>query len=233
MLVTAMTTQREGIMRRRGINYDTGFFPGGRLSRERFDPETVRQEMAVIAGELHCTAVRISGGDAERLAVAGRCAAGAWEDVDWTPFDIVGVDAYRDASNAEGFRGEVRRRGTFGKPVAVTEFGCCAYRGAADRGGAGWMIVDRDAEPLRIRGDQVRDESEQVTYLRELLEIFEQEGVDSAFWFTFAGYDLPHRPEDPEHDLDLASYGVVKFGEDGVSWEPKEVFHPLAAAYAR
>jgi hypothetical protein len=329
-------------MRRRGINYDTGFFPGGRLSRERFDPETVRREMAVIAGELHCTAVRVSGGDAERLEVAARCAAeaglevwfapfpcdltpeemlpffedcagraeelrrggaevvfvtgcelslfatgflpgenalrriegimsgdpavfaafgdiprqvnaflakaaaavrgrfggpvtyaaGTWEDVDWAPFDIVGMDAYRDASNAEGFRDEVRRRGTFGKPVAVTEFGCCAYRGAADRGGAGWMIVDRDAEPLRITGEPVRDESEQVTYLRELLEIFEQEGVDSAFWFTFAGYDLPHRPQDPEHDLDLASYGVVKFGEDGVTWEPKEVFHALAAAYS-
>ena len=61
-------------------------------------------------------------------------------------------------------------------------------------------LLHPDAEPLRIKGDHVRDESEQVTYLRELLEIFEQEGVDSAFWFTFAGYGLPHRPEDPEHD---------------------------------
>jgi hypothetical protein len=32
--------------------------------------------------------------------------------------------------------------------------------------------------------------------------------------------------------LDLASYGVVKLGEDGVSWEPKEVFRALASAYA-
>ena len=64
-------------MRGRGINYDTGFFPGGRLSRERFDVETVRREMRVIASSLHCTAVRVSGGDASRLEVAGRCAAEA------------------------------------------------------------------------------------------------------------------------------------------------------------
>lgn len=32
-------------MRTRGINYDTGFRPGGELSRERFDPAVVRAEM--------------------------------------------------------------------------------------------------------------------------------------------------------------------------------------------
>jgi hypothetical protein len=327
-------------MRGRGINYDTGFFPGGRLSRESFDPTAVRREMRVIAEDLHCTAVRVSGGDAKRLAVAASCAAeaglevwfapfpadltpeemlplfddcatraedlrrggaevvfvtgcelslfamgflpgeniyrrlddvmsgdpatvaafgdvvgkingflakaagvvrdrfggrityaaGMWEDVDWTPFDLVSVDAYRDAANAAGFRADLRRHFASGKPVAVTEFGCCAYQGAGGRGGTGWMILDRDSSPPRIDGDYVRDEAEQVVYLRELLEIFEEEGVDSAFWFTFAGYGLPHRP-DPRADLDLASYGVVKFGEDGVSWEPKEVFRALAAAY--
>ena len=29
-------------------------------------------------------------------------ASGTWEPVDWTPFDIVAVDAYRDADNAAG-----------------------------------------------------------------------------------------------------------------------------------
>jgi hypothetical protein len=68
------------------------------------------------------------------------------------------------------------------------------------------MIVDRDSTPPRISGSYVRSESEQVVYLRELLSIFEEEGVDSAFWFTFAGYGLPHRP-DPVLDLDLAVRG--------------------------
>ena len=49
-------------MRGKGINYDTGFSPGGRNSREHFDAGIVRGEMRVIARELRCTAVRISGG---------------------------------------------------------------------------------------------------------------------------------------------------------------------------
>jgi hypothetical protein len=102
----------------------------------------------------------------------------------------------------------------------------------------GWTIVDNETEPPRLNGDYHRDEGEQVTYLRDLLEIFEQEGVDSAFWFTFASYELPHRPE-PRYDLDMAGYGVVSIleGERGTTypdmgWDPKQSFHALAAAYA-
>jgi hypothetical protein len=71
----------------------------------------------------------------------------------------------------------------------------------------------------------VRDESEQVRYFTELLDVFEEEGMDSAFWFTFAGYTRPG-------DLDLSSYGVVKMIDD-TRWEPKEIFHAIAARYAR
>jgi hypothetical protein len=58
-------------MRGKGINYDTGFSPGGHSSREHFDAGVVRAEMRVIARELRCTAVRISGGDPGRLSTAG------------------------------------------------------------------------------------------------------------------------------------------------------------------
>jgi hypothetical protein len=132
-----------------------------------------------------------------------------WEPVDWTPFDVAGVDAYRDAGNASRFRLELRQHLRRGKPLAVTEFGCCGYAGAADRGGLGWAILDTSAEPPVLDSDYVRDEHEQVTYLRELTEIFEAEGVDLAFWFTFAGYGLVPGPG-PRRDLDLASYGLVK-----------------------
>ena len=55
--------------------------------------------------------------------------------------------------------------------------------------------------------------------------------MDSAFWFTFAGFGLPRR-DDPRGDLDLASYGVVAILDDnGIEWRPKESFHALAAAY--
>ena len=48
-------------MRARGINYDTGFLPGEELSRRSFTSDAVRRDLAVIADELHCDAVRISG----------------------------------------------------------------------------------------------------------------------------------------------------------------------------
>ncbi|MEU9835800.1 hypothetical protein AB0D67_30050 [Streptosporangium sp. NPDC048047] len=312
-------------MRARGINYDTGFLPGPDFSRRAFDAETVRRDMEVIAGELHCDAVRISGGDPERLGVAaghaaaaglevwfapfpvdlepgamltlfadcarraetvrrggaevvfvagcessafgagfipgagyldrlaklmtadmtwwasfhevmerfngflaeaaatvragfgGRVtyASGPWEFVDWSPFDIVGVDAYRDARNAGSFRAELRERFGHGKPVAVTEFGTCPYRGAADLGGMAWR-------PPR---DAVRDEGEQVRYFTELMDVFEEEGVDTALWFTFAGFSHVG-------DRDLASYGVVGM-LDETRWRPREVFGAMASRYAR
>lgn len=331
-------------MRGKGINYDTGFSPGGRLSRADFDPAIVRQEMRVIADELGCTAVRVSGGDPVRLSLAARLAAdaglevwfapfpceltaaelmplfaecaeraeqlrrdgatvvlvagcelslfaggflpggtiyervdrlgrwdqelmaafgalpgrlngflaetaavvrsrfagpvsyasGMWEPVDWAPFDITAVDAYRDAGNARTFPAELRKHLGHGKPLAVTEYGCCGYAGAADRGGMGWAIIERDADPPRLNGDYRRDEGEQVRYLRELNEMFAAEGVDLAFWFTFAGYGLVHDPE-PRRDLDLASYGLVRLlpggpgaGYQGLGWEPKLAFRAMA-----
>jgi hypothetical protein len=151
--------------------------------------------------------------------------------VDWTPFDYVAADAYRAAHNAATFREQIRDLHRHGRPVAITEFGCCTYRGAADRGARGWLIVDRDHEPWRLDGDYHRDEDEQAAYLRDLLHVFEQENVDSAFWFTFAGYGYPHHA-DPRYDLDLASYGVVKLAPE-MSWEPKASFQALAAEYGK
>jgi hypothetical protein len=211
-----------------------GFLPGedifGRLEGVMSGAPATVAAFGSVTGKVNDFLARAAGVVRDRFGGRVTYAAGTWEDVDWTPFDVVSVDAYRDEENAAGFRADLRRRFAFGKPVAVTEFGCCTYRGAGGRGGTGWLIVNRGASPPRVDGSYVRSESEQVVYLRELLSIFEEEGVDSALWFTFAGYGPPHRP-DPAYDLDLASYGVIKLREDGVGWEPKEVFHALAAAY--
>ena len=75
--------------------------------------------------------------------------------------------------------------------------------------------------------------------------MFDDEGVDAAFVYTFARYDLPHR-DDPALDLDRASAGVVKV-LDGLSaareardrrypdfpWGPKAGFDALAEWYGR
>jgi hypothetical protein len=71
--------------------------------------------------------------------------------------------------------------------------------------------------------------------MQELHATFGAEDVDLAFWFTFAGYGLVHRPGQPRLDLDMASYGVVKMletgppaGYQGLGWEPKAAFGALA-----
>ncbi|WP_033346330.1 hypothetical protein [Catenuloplanes japonicus] len=73
-------------MRIFGMNYDTGFVSGGSTTHEPFDPETVRRDLRVIRDELHCDAVRITGGLQDRLEVAARLAAEAGLEVWYCPF---------------------------------------------------------------------------------------------------------------------------------------------------
>jgi hypothetical protein len=174
------------------------------------------------------------------------------EGVDWAPFDVIATDAaYRTSATAARFRENIRafveQGRAEGKPVAVTEFGCGAHRGAADLAGRdGSNIVwGDDGRAVRPNGDLVRDEDEQATYLRESLDVFAAERVDAAFVYTFARYDLPHR-DDPRLDLDMTSAGVVKVldGQRGahdprarryadMPWEPKAAFDALAAWFSR
>ena len=301
-------------MRGKGITYDTGFFNAGVSTREPFDPKVVKREMRVIHDDLHCNAVRITGGNADRLEIAAIHTADAslqvwfspftcdlttdelldfladcadraerlhrqgaevvfvtgaelslftvgflpghtlkdrlellaaphrlrellpqipprindflskalarvrerfggkisyasipFEGVDWMPFDFISVDAYRSSAVAGRYRDNIRTLVVQGKPVAITEFGCATFQGAADKGASGGMIVEYDNNtPIRLDGDYIRDEAEQATYLRELLDIFTTEGVDTAFVNTFVSYHLPHR-RDPRTDLDMAS----------------------------
>lgn len=155
------------------------------------------------------------------------------EGVDWTPFDVIATDAgYRDATTVPGFRAGLRALTGQGKPFAVTEFGCAAYVGAADRASRGDRIVEFDdhARPSRITEAVVRDEAEQVGYLLEMLDTVDEEGVAAAFVYTFARRDLPSST-DPARDFDIASYGVVRVldpGDPDTPWEPKAAFHALA-----
>jgi hypothetical protein len=337
------------------MTYDTGYIRGGAISREHFDPEVVRRELAIIRDELHCNAVQIIGADPGRLELAAGCAAElgleVWfspypleltpreimtlftdcaeraerirgkgaevvfvtgveltimnqefmpggsvderlglllstspgqrrerlaevstrlndflreavavvrerfggrvtysavpvERVDWPLFDIMSVELIRSAEVADQFREGVRRLVAGGKPVAITGFGTAAYQSAGDRGGRVMEVLQYDKDtgaPVRLDGEYVRDEAGQAAYLREVLEIFDAEGVDGAFVFIFALYDFPHRPDgDPRLDLDMASLGIVKMLEGrsgdtypGMAWEPKAAFTAVAECYRR
>ena len=92
----------------------------------------------------------------------------------------------------------------------ITEFGCGAHAGADRTGPAGFLIVQWFRPTPRVHPATRATSPCRPRYLRELIEVFEAEGVHGAFVFTFAMPDFPHRPDDPEHDLDMAGFGVVK-----------------------
>ena len=346
-------------MRGRGINFDTGFLSTGTSTRQPFVPEVVRREMRIIREDLHCTAVRITGGDPDRLEIAAKYAAEAglvvwfcpftnglsrdallellsdcaeraerlrrtgadvvlltgsevslftigffpgetleerlalisdpvrvraaigdvrahikdflrraveivrarfggkvsyaslpFEGVDWTLFDIIATDAgYRTKANALHYRESIRAfvalGRSLGKPVAITEFGCGTFRGASEFAGRDPTVYDvvwDHGRPIKLNGGYERNEDEQAAYLHELIDVFEAEGVDSAFVYTFARYDLVHR-EQPELDLDRVSAGLVKVFEGRTStpdgryhdmpWAPKAAFAAVADCYQR
>ena len=126
---------------------------------------------------------------------------------------MVGVDLYRDASNEATYRQDVRALHRHGKPVVITEFGCCSYVGADDRGGEGFMIIDWSGPEPVLTGNPVRDEQVQADYLAELLDVFEAEDVHGAFVWTFIEPDSPYSP-DPRRDLDMAGFAIVRCEAD-------------------
>jgi hypothetical protein len=223
--------------------FTVGFLPGDtveerlRILRPERRPQ-LREAIAGLPARINDFLGKAAGLVGERFGGRITYASIPFEGVDWTPFDFVSVDAYRSSEIAGRYRDGIRALVAQGKPVAITEFGCATHRGAAAEGVRGALIVEWDgARPVRLDGDYLRDEQEQVAYLRELLELFEAEGVDTAFAYTFANYHLPHRA-DPREDLDMASCGVVKVLEDGggrtypgMPWEPKPAFGALADRY--
>ena len=158
-------------------------------------------------------------------------AAGAWEHVDWSEFDLVGIDAYRDATDRDRYLADLRSLAVHAKPVVVTECGCATFTTAPDMGSLAWTVVDRAAEPRRIRDGIVRDEGAQATEIATLLELIDESGADGAFLYTYIAPSYPSN-HDPALDLDTASFALMRTWPDGTV-EPKEAVSVVAAAYGR
>jgi hypothetical protein len=161
--------------------------------------------------------------------------AGSWETVDWSRFDAVGLNHYRDASNRRRYEATLRAAARHGKPVLVTEFGCCSYPGADDRGAEGDGVVRWSVPPI-VKGHHPRDESVQARELVELIDVFAAAGVSGAFVFEFSEPEYP-RDDDPRLDLDVASFGIVAVRRIDVAGgrryrdEPKAAFTEVARRY--
>jgi hypothetical protein len=164
-------------------------------------------------------------------------AAGTWESVDWTPFDLVGVDLYRDRENEKSFAADLDHYLAAGKPLVITEFGCCTFEGAERLGGGGWLAIDHGKDPPEVKPGFVRSEQAQARLIGEMIDLFAAAGVHGAYVFTFmeSGND---RSDEPRLDLDTASYGIVAPAPatpDGarLAWTPKLAFHRVATSYAQ
>lgn len=163
-------------------------------------------------------------------------AAGTWENVPPSLFDLTSVNLYRDHRNERSYVSTVRKLTSGTKSVAITEFGCGAFQGAERLGAGSYRIVSRRGDQAVIPSGYKRDEGVQADYLRDLLAVFAEHGVYAAFPFEFIDRNSRHS-EDPARDLDMASFGLVKIvenrkGEGRSAWVPKKAFHELASIYA-
>ncbi|MFD9704874.1 hypothetical protein [Lentzea sp. NPDC059081] len=215
-----------------------GFLPGGdvleRLTLLLGEPEGRAERMREAGGVLNAFLVDAVAAVRELFHGKVTYACIPFENPDWDLFDIKSFELIRTAEVAGVYAESIRNVVAQGKPVAITGFNTAAWRGSGANAPRSMEIVEFDDAglPARVKDGYVRDEEEQATYLRELLEVFEEEKVDGAFVYLFSLAGYPHRPHDPGRDLDMASPGIVKVFDDG-TWEPKAAFGTVAEIYAR
>jgi len=201
------------------------------LTSGNFDPEKMMRRLSAFTAQ----AAKVG-----RSVFGGRLTYGAAEgdEVDWGLFDLVSVNYYSSFPRRADHVRELTKYRRWRKPVVISEFGTCTYRGAPERGGMGWDVVDYTKPRPEIIGHLVRSERTQADHLSGLLDVFESMGLYAALTYNFVTPDAPHR-KDPRHDLDMASYAIVKpiwkTRDEPTAhwhWEPKEAFHALARYFA-
>ncbi|MFE9643913.1 abortive phage infection protein [Streptomyces sp. NPDC006365] len=206
------------------------------LEKGNFDLAKVQKRLARFTAKAAAVGRSVFRGKLSYAAMQDE----TFENVDWGLFDIVGIDYYSYFRQRADYVRELRTFLRWGKPLAITEFGTCTFKGAPQAGGMGWNIVDHTKEPPEIKGNPVRSERTQAAYLTDLLDVFESMNLHAAMAFEFVTADAPHRPDNPRYDLDMASYGLVKPIKDRPDdpasdwhWEPKQAFHAVARHYGR
>ena len=217
-----------------------GIVQGNNLMQRMGNP-TFWETIKAGAHNLPLNAFLARANESVRRVFHGRVtyASAPLETVDWSLFDFICADLYRDARIKDSYGNILKQRYLIhDKPVIIGEFGCCTYQGAEDAGGMGWAIVDYDKTPPQLNGAYMRDEGVQAREITEQLEVLEEVGVEGAFVFTFIAPTAPYSP-DPKYDFDMASYSLVKTYADqhgttypDMTWEPKEAFRALADYYA-
>jgi hypothetical protein len=243
--------------------YTPGLFPGDpylqRIANIFFDgdnrfglrePATAAEWLAPgVTANLTESAPRLNEFLARAAGVArgifhGRLGYSAtpWEQVDWSPFDLIGIvyftmPSYMTRRQHLDFLAGYSR---WDKPLFICGFGTASYQGAVEKGFFNWDIVDRDTPDLRIVDGPERDESVQAGYFTTMLSIYEEAGVSGTAPTDLVHPTHPHHPTDRSRDLDMASMAIVKCIRDdydnhdsGYRRELKESFLAIADFYGR
>jgi hypothetical protein len=175
----------------------------------------------------------------------------AWEHVDWSNFEIIGVDHYWAETIRDRYVDMVKPLFTYGKPVVNTGFGFNTTT-APVTGMLGTLgdlpffrillhqqpVIGRFVRP-KLKVVNERDEALQAKRLVENLTLLDEIGFSGAFMDTFILPTYPYS-DTPKYDLDRASSNLVKYFENGrrgttypdMTWEPKKAFRAVADYYA-
>jgi len=156
-------------------------------------------------------------------------ASAMWEKVDWADFDFTSMNLYKASFNKSFFNQTLKKLLSVGKPVIITEFGCCSYNGAENKGPTGYSVLDSTKTPPLFKEVCIRNEKVQADYIVDLLQTFNKEQVAGSFIFDFYAQKLLYS-DNPVNDYDMASFSITKSLGDN-KWEPKESFYKIADYY--
>lgn len=231
--------------------FSRGVFPGetfnervvwmtGQVGETGMSHRNLPEALGEKSGRLNEVLRELAAAAREEFGGKVTYSAGSWELVDWSIFDIVGIDYYRRGESAQEYT-EGLEAYRLGKPLAVMEVGCCAYQGAAPRGDGGFALlqgVNDDGTGKFLNDEEpVRSETEQADYVETQLGLLRSAGVDAMFVFVFSFPAM--KTGDGSKDLDKMGFSLVKTFPEGdprskemPPWEPKEAFHRLAKLYA-
>lgn len=172
-----------------------------------------------------------------------------WEQVDWSIFDIIGVDHYWAEQIKEQYIEMVMPLFTYGKPVINTGFGfnttTAPVTGMLATLGSEPSVVLHQLPGLgrlikpRLKVINERDETLQAKRLTGNLELLTEAGFSGTFIDQFI-FPLKPFSDNPKYDVDRSSSSLVKFFEGGkhgttypdMTWEPKAAFNAVAQFYS-
>ena len=176
----------------------------------------------------------------------------SFEEVDWSNFDIIGVDHYWGEKIKDRYIDMVKPLFTYGKPVINTGFGFNTTTApvtgmASTLGDTPYLAQFLHQQPIigrfirpKLKVVNERSEATQAKRLVDNLTLLDKAGFNGAFIDTFI-FSLNPYSDIPKYDLDRANSSLVKYFEDGrhgttypdMRWEPKEAFRAVARYYGK